>query len=412
MFTEILLFTLAGCGLGIITGLVPGIHINMVSALVLAGLPFFAGFETLSVAAMIMAMAVTHTFLDFIPSILLGAPDGETALAVLPGHTMLLEGRAIEAIKLTGLGSLMALLIAAGLFLVMVKWVGPVYEFIKPNLHFVLLFMILLGFAAEKNTWRAVFVFLAAGFFGFFVLGSAFPEGMIFPALSGMFGVSTMLLSLREKVRIPIQARANINLKLGEIVRGSVVGSVAGMLVGMLPGIGAAQATFVAQQVTRKSSVQEFLVAVSGVNTANMIFTMVVLYSLGKMRSGIMVVIDDMLGEMIFGQLLLFLGVILLAGGVALFLHIKLGMFFALKLSGGGSNYGKINVCIILVITASVFALTGGIGLVVLLVGTALGLLPPLLSVRRAECMGFLLFPVVLFYTGLYAIFAVFLGIV
>lgn len=376
----------------------------MVAAIILAALPSLAGFAPISIAALITAMAVTHTFLDFIPSILLGAPDGDSALAVLPGHRMLLDGRAIEAIKLTGLGSLAALLVAASLFLVMVQGVGPLYGMIKPNLHFILLFMVLLSFAAEKRIFWAVFVFLAAGFFGMFVLGSAFSEGMIFPALSGMFGTSTLLMSLREKVNLPPQVTAKINLGIKTILRGSIVGSVAGMMVGMLPGIGAAQATFVAQQVTRGSSVQEFLVAVSGVNTANMIFTFVVLYSLGKMRSGIVIVVNEIIGELMFKEVLLFLSVILLAGGIALFLHLKLGVFFARKLSGkSGGMYGAISGVIIVLIVFSVFVLTGGMGLFVLLVGTAIGLLPPLCGARRAECMGFLLFPVLLFYTGLYA---------
>jgi putative membrane protein len=197
LFIEVLLFTLIGCSCGIVTGLVPGIHINMVAALVLAGLPAFAGFSPIAIASWIMAMSVTHTFLDFIPSILLGAPEAESALAVLPGHRMLLEGRAIEAIKLTALGSLCSLLVTAALFLIVIGFVQTLYSILKPILLWVLLFIVLSSLIFEKKPHWALLVFLLAGFFGFFTLDTGlFSDGILFPALSGLFGVSTLLLSL------------------------------------------------------------------------------------------------------------------------------------------------------------------------------------------------------------------------
>ena len=41
---------------------------------------------------------------------------------------------------------------------------------------------------------------------------------------------------------------------------------------------------------------------------------------------------------------------------------------------------------------------TGLIGVLVMLVGTAIGMLPPLLGLRKSHCMGFLLVPVMIFY--------------
>ena len=61
--------TLAGVGLGIISGLFPGIHSNTLAAMLL-GLQAFlipvGGAEAL--AATMFAALITHTFLDSIPS--------------------------------------------------------------------------------------------------------------------------------------------------------------------------------------------------------------------------------------------------------------------------------------------------------------------------------------------------------
>ena len=402
LFTEILLFMLAGCGLGIVTGLVPGIHINMVSVLVIASLPVFADFSPLAVACMIMAMSVTHTFLDFIPSVLFGAPESGTALSVLPGHRMLLSGRALEAIKLTGLGSLVSLLITAVVFIPVVAFLPAAYAFVKPNILYLLIFVCCISIGTEKKLLTAGFVFLLAGLFGFFLLNSSlFDSGIIFPALSGMFGISTMFLSLRGECVIPIQIKAKATLKAGAVLKNSFLGSIAGMMVGMLPGLGGAQATYLVQQVSRKGGVKEFLVAASGVNTANIIFTLVVLYALGKMRSGIVIAIDKIVTNFGFVDLVIFLGVILGAGGIAMLLHIGIGGFLTKKVCGGGNFYNKITVGIILLIVVSVIWLTGLTGLLVLVLSTIIGLIAPLAGVRRANCMAFFLVPVMLYYSGL-----------
>ena len=100
MFLEILLALILGIGFGIITGLIPGIHVNLIAILLISLSAYLLEFVSVfSVAIFIFSMALTHTFLDMIPSIFLGAPNEDTALAVLPGHRMLLDGIGYEAIR-------------------------------------------------------------------------------------------------------------------------------------------------------------------------------------------------------------------------------------------------------------------------------------------------------------------------
>ena len=102
MLLEILLAILIGILIGTITGLIPGVHINLVGAFLIgvsASFLFFVG--PVYLAVFIVAMAITHTFVDFIPSIFLGCPDTDTELSVLPGHELLKKGQGYEAIVLT-----------------------------------------------------------------------------------------------------------------------------------------------------------------------------------------------------------------------------------------------------------------------------------------------------------------------
>ena len=140
MFFQVLAAVLVGCLAGIITGLIPGIHINLVSLLLVSMSGYFLGFTSpLVLGVFIIAMAVTHTFLDVIPSIFLGAPDADTALAVLPGHKLLLEGRGYEAVKLTVIGSLVCLVFAVFLLPYMIPVVPVIYlalkDYSRKDLH-------------------------------------------------------------------------------------------------------------------------------------------------------------------------------------------------------------------------------------------------------------------------------------
>ena len=89
-FIEIVIALVLGVGTGIITGLAPGIHVNLVSLLILSSAAFLLQITTpAALGTFIISLAITHTFLDALPSIYLGAPDEAQALNVLPGHRLL-----------------------------------------------------------------------------------------------------------------------------------------------------------------------------------------------------------------------------------------------------------------------------------------------------------------------------------
>jgi len=82
---------------------------NLVSVLVVTVSAYLLNLFSLpALGVFIIAMAITHTFLDVLPAIFLGAPDSDTALGVLPGHKLLLEGKGLIAVKLTVAGGLFA----------------------------------------------------------------------------------------------------------------------------------------------------------------------------------------------------------------------------------------------------------------------------------------------------------------
>jgi len=547
-----LLFTLMGVSAGIITGLIPGLHVNNWAAIVVASQGALAGLVififgwtfpspeevAIIVSCLIVGNAISHTFLDFIPSIFLGAPEAETALSVLPGHRMLLKGRGYEAVKLSAYGSLMAVFLALALvlpFRMIMGSPGYVYEKLKPVIYCILLLVAALliltegsetlhigkkpvlkcagregvtrevgededlvpklsvaearerigeplsvvgrsvsrfgsrrveiedetgtlevwferpfefplgelvkvyGIMEEKGWFAsslqpklwALLIFLLSGTLGYVLLG--FPgiltgniyllprpslggsSVILFPLFTGLFGLSTLILSATTKPSIPAQIVDERPLDLPGWRRARAVSSsvLAGTFVGVFPGVSGASATIIAKLVAggepghdagREESEKEFIVALGGVNTATAIIAVTALFVIMRARSGAAVAIQSLSATYIHPweplwnvpfALTVMLFSILLASLAGYWLTINLGRLFAQNFNR--IPYLMIVKAVILFLILMVIVLTGLLGLLVVIVSTAVGLLPPLVGVKRVHLMGCLILPIVLF---------------
>jgi putative membrane protein len=232
-----------------------------------------------------------------------------------------------------------------------------------------------------------------AGLYGMLVLNSPSSSSAIFPALSGMFGLSTLIMSVSGKPHVPKQKKS-VDVKVG--IKGPIVGWLSGMLVGLLPGVGSSEAGVISTQVT-KAKVKDYITALGGINISNILFTLITLYALMKARSGLAVFVSQIV-EMDMNILLLIVPVVLISASVAAYLALKTGWFFLSRLSG--VDYGKIMKVMIVAISVLVVMFTGLYGVLVCIVGTLLGIFCIQMNVRRSFMMGFFMLTVILFFTG------------
>ncbi len=401
MFAQLLLAVLIGCCFGTITGLIPGIHVNLVSIMLISLSGYLLGFtQPLILGVFIISLAVTHTFLDSIPSIFLGAPDADMALNVLPGHRMLLEGKGYEAVKLTVIGSLLALILTILIIPFMIPFVPKIYLTLQPYMGYILIAVVLFMILKESGLSKKLcgfYIVLISGILGLIVLNWPNLKQPLFPMLSGLFGISALVLSLSQDVSLPKQ-RITESIKVGK-ARGAkaIVAAVfSGSLTGIFPGLGAAQAAIIAMQLVGDIGMYAFMVLIGGINTVNFVFSLVTFYTLEKARNGAVVAILEIVKTIDINGLVIFLGAALLAGGIATFL----ALFFARSFSNLISrvDYKTLVLCIISFITILTIYFSGIIGVIILLTSTAIGLIAPLSNVKRSHAMGCLLLPVILFF--------------
>ena len=284
MFLEMLFFILLGIGTGVATGLIPGLHPNTVFVIILSMTFLLTGIPTPLILTFIVSLAISNTFTDFLPSILFGAPDPATALSVLPGHKLLLAGKGYEALFLTVVGGLGVAILTLLTLPILLYLIPLIYEVIHPHIHLILISIVLWMILTERGTGKlhSLFIFGMVGLFGFIALNSFPSEVVLFPALTGLFAFSTMITSLRSNTIIPEQEEFD-GVKTNP-TKGIITGWLAGWLSGMLPGVGAAQSGVIASQLFRAKT-KDFLTALGGINTSNILFTFVVFYLLGKTNS-------------------------------------------------------------------------------------------------------------------------------
>ena len=400
MFLEIVLAVLLGIAAGIITGLIPGVHINLISIILVSISSYFLGFTSpLTLAVFIISMAITHTFLDAIPSIFLGAPDSDMALGVLPGHRLLLKGKGYEAVKLTVIGSFLSLLFTLILIPIMIPIVPLFYTFIEPFIAYILILVVLfmiLSSKGAKKLW-SLFVFLISGVLGLIVLNWPNLDQPLFPMLSGLFGISTLLISLVQNSRIPKQKfTETIFVKTKNKVKAISAAVFSGSLTGIFPGLGAAQAAVISMQLVGNIGDYGFMIMIGGINTVNFVFSLVTLYTLEKARNGAIVAVMQIIESIDLTHLLVFLFIALLVGGIAAFLALKITRIFAKFVTR--IDYKKLSIGVIAFISLLVIYFSGLMGFLVLITSTAIGMIAPLKGVKRSNAMGCLLLPVILFF--------------
>ncbi|HWR27874.1 MAG TPA: tripartite tricarboxylate transporter permease [Candidatus Thermoplasmatota archaeon] len=439
----IIVFCVLGVLLGVITGLLPGLHVNNVALIMLstssAIVTFFSPlyaygiseqFILILIAGFMISLSISHSFHDTIPTTFIGAPEEETALSVLPAHSLLLKGEGYKAVALAVLGSYGSILVCLALLYPLWFVIGPplsLYTIMREGMIWVLLAIVVLMISTEKtritdlgNSGKlpsllgmlfAAFVFVLSGIFGILIFDFhltspiGLPAPVLFPALAGLFGVPTLLNSLFSKPVIPeqkvepfIQNRIEKKSSLISIL----TGSFAGMFVSLIPGLTTATGTVLAMSARQKSSQEQTIVTLSAVNTAATFSVTVMLFIILRARSGVTLAVRDLMAIEPWDSFAMPVGLVyllmflILSGVLSYFLTLYLGRLFAKKFHV--IPYQKLVVFTLIFICALVVLFTGILGLIVLFVATSIGFLPISWGVRRSHCMGILLIPIILYF--------------
>ena len=393
MLLEIMIALFLGILAGTITGLIPGIHINLLGAILISlSITILSFVLPIYIITFIVAMAITHTFIDFIPSIFLGCPDTDTELSILPGHELLKKGRGYEAILLTTYGSIAAIFLLIIISIPSIIILPKIYELIKNIIPYFLIGISFMLITLEKNKKLSAFVFLITGFLGYFVLNFNSLNQPLLPLLTGLFGASNLVLSIKNKTKIPPQ---KITHPKKPKIKPLLSSLIASPLCSFLPGLGSGQAAIIGNTII-PSNQKGFLTLIGATNTLVMGFSFLSLYTISKTRTGAAVAIQEIIGQIPKNTIILILVIILISGIIAFLITKKISKIICKK--AHKIKYTTLSIITLIVLSSIVLIVSGIVGLIILTISTFTGIYCISLNVRRTNMMGCLLIPTILFY--------------
>ena len=397
LLLPVALATVGGCALGTCSGLVPGLHANNFALLLAAAAPRVA-VDPLVLGTAMLAAGVVHTFLDVVPSLALGVPDGAMAASALPGHKLVRRGRGREALRLSALGSGTAVLLAVPLAFPVTWVMGRLASTLTawfPLVAAGLLALLLVTEPSHRARAAALLVFALATALGVTVLplslSGPLAGGVLAPLLGGLFGAPVLLDAL-DGGGVPEQADARLAMPPLDLGISSLAGGLSGAAVGYLPGVSAGvAATLSLPAVPGRSDVRGYVVATSGANTSTAVFALFALLALDSPRTGVLVAVDEAGVPLVLPVLL----AVVVAASAAGFVLVGLLGDAAFRLvTRLNQRRLALSVLGLLVVLSVLFA--GLAGIAVFAIATLVGLTAPWFGTRRVYLMGVLLGPLAL----------------
>ena len=244
----------------------------------------------------------------------------------------------------------------------------------------------------ERKKFLAFLVFAISGILGLTVLNIGMKEPLL-TLLTGLFGTSSMILAIKDKTRIGKQ-EINQEIKIGKR-KPLITSALASPLSIFLPAISSGQIAVVGNQFSKLDK-KEFLFMLGSINILTMAFSFLALFLLSKTRTGSAVAIESLFGVPTTSFFLLIATTILISGILSFFLAEFLSKKFLIVLEK--TNYTKICIATILIISLITFIVSGPFGFLVLVISTFTGVYCISLGVNRVNMMGCLLLQTILFY--------------
>jgi putative membrane protein len=424
IFSLIIIIILAICS-GIITGLIPGLHINFISILILINFQNLTKvLPTEQLIIFIIIMSLTHTFIDFIPSMIFGIPNADTAMSILPGQQMILKGEGYKAILLSNLGSLSGVITSAIIGVLFYYNLETLYTIIQPTLPYILAIIVILGIFLEPNLddkFRAIILILFTGGYGIFLLNSIQLNQPLLILFTGVFANAAIINSLLSKTqKLPPQ---NYKLpKIKEIINKSYLksilnGAISSSICSITPAIGNIQAATISTVISgnknlenkteknyknekennkTNSNKENFISLISLINTNNFVLSLITFLVISKARNGSIFVISQIINNITITEIIKYYLIILITTPIIFYLTLKIGKFTIKKLTKLDKYFKKINFTLLILLTIQITLLESYFGLLCLFGATLLGYLTIVFKIKRIHLLSALIVPTII----------------
>lgn len=429
-FVLVTLFTVLGTLTGTVVSLFPSLHVYNVAGIALLLWTYIQNhLPEVALAPYFISLVVAFSFINTIPMTFYGAPDESATAVILPGTNYLMQGRGYEAAVLSGVGSLIGVVMLVVLTPFFFQVMPAVHQLLSPNMAWVLLLVMAYMLMSEwpkgcgfgrtpwekfQNSWQNLFAgiatFALAGFMGIIITTrSIITHEMGFqniaPVFIGLFAIPSIIQNLLSREEIPEQHICEeVALEPREMGKAAYQGSIAGLIAAYLPAVTAGIGGIIAGHATALRG--DVLFIMSGgvakvlyyVGAFLMLFIITPTSPNGLGKGGLNVMLKPIFSPQP-GEFGLMLAVIFFSGCLSFLLLLfcaRRALFFLRNF-----DYHSMYWLALVVMVGGVSAFTGPEGLFVMAVATCIGSIPVFFHSRRSNCMAVLLVPICLNMAGL-----------
>lgn len=428
------LAAVGGAALSGLLSCLPGFHVyNLMAVFVIAGT---AGAPPEVLVPAAGGMVVGFAVLSTIPSVLLAAPDESAVFTVLPGQKYLMDGRGAEAVLITAAGSLAGLAVLLLSAAVLPSIIPVAHRVLSPYLHAVVwcvvAFMLLSewpkadAYAASPGrrlaaAWRTLgaglLTFALSGLLGFVLMhrspiaaDAAFLNLM--PAFAGLFTIPWLLLNIVTRQVVPPQrSPGRMHISGFAVVTGSVAGVLGGGFAAFAPGVTGGVGGMLAGHATAIRDSRAFLVSQGASRMVYMAggFLLFFLPDCGLTRGGgawMMRTVHRPDGPAEYGLVLAGMAFAAVACCLLLSPFTRMVLWLMGRYGCRAMSWAALALVVVFVVS-----MTGPAGLLVMLVASAIGLIPVLYGSRRMNALGVVLLPLACNLSGVGPLVAGWLGL-
>ncbi len=373
-----------------------------------------------------MSALASYSVANTLSAVFLSAPDESMIFFMLPAQRALKEGKAYENAILSGIGSVLGILI----LIISTPFVFNVLPHIKfvmlPHLYWILgvisVFLIMSewpksldrlppGWARFFDNWASLFAgiltFLLSGALGIIVTNRSIiaqdsaMQGLM-PVFTGLFAIPWIIQNILSSWKIPEQIlNKTIPLSYTTLSKATLAGTLGGFFAATFPAVTAGIGGLFAGHATAFRNSRVFALSQSISRSIYYVgaFLFFFIPAAGIGKGGMSAVVAPIWTPHAPQDYFIAAGVAMCSAGIAFLFLERTAIFFA-KNSHFLSNV-KVSITVLILIIGLVIFLTGLRGLALLTVSTAIGLIPPLFSSRRLNCLGVLLVPLALNSAGI-----------
>lgn len=251
----------------------------------------------------------------------------------------------------------------------------------------------------ESSVRKAFLFFALSGILGLFTFNLGLKEPFL-PLLTGLFGTSSLIMQKEEGSKIPTQMKkVVVESSFFELIKANLIGIIGSIIMAIVPSMSPSQVGLITEEFKNKKTSDELKIStMTSINISDNLLSLIALISINKGRSGVVEKINDLITLNLNNYyLLLFTG--FLACTLSAYLLIKSSKWFSERIHWFDNN--KTRILIISFVAFLTLHFNGLTGLLILTISTILGYYCTKNNIRKSQLLGCLVIPTITFYIRL-----------